>query len=187
MTGTTAILYNRRGEPWYSGVCRRPMYHPAPPKTYLQILMYQTFTSKASLFSAAKKIMAWYILCIFFRQEPSTCARWAAQRHAAGRISSFAKWLAGSLLLAELSSFANYHIISVCAKPAARRALLFHKLPRNILQYPPNLCARKACCSQSSPLSASYTNHTFFRRLSFGNPLWQNPKVDRSVGRSVGR
>ena len=27
----------RRGEPWYSCVCRITMYHPAPPKTYLQI------------------------------------------------------------------------------------------------------------------------------------------------------
>jgi len=31
----------RRGEPWWSCVCRRPMYHPAPPKTYLQIHMYR--------------------------------------------------------------------------------------------------------------------------------------------------
>ena len=52
----------------------------------------------------------------------------------------------------------------MCAKPAARRVLLFHKLPHNI-------CARKACCLQSSPLSASYTNHTFFRRTEIWKPF----------------
>jgi len=73
---------------------------------------------------------------------------------AAHELSSFAKWprmlehqpqwlpqaleissealCARSLLLAELSSFANYHVISVRTKPAARRALLFCKLPRII-------------------------------------------------------
>jgi hypothetical protein len=63
----------RRGEPWYSCVCRIPMYHPAPPKTYLQIHMYHPFTSKASLFPAAKKIMVDTYVS-FFRQEPSKCA-----------------------------------------------------------------------------------------------------------------
>ena len=49
------------------------MYHPAPPKTYLQIHMYHPFTSKASLFPAAKKIMVDTYVS-FFWQEPSTCA-----------------------------------------------------------------------------------------------------------------
>ena len=39
-----------------------------------------------------------------------------------------------------------------CAKPAACRALLFRKLPRNI-------CVREACCSQSSPLSQITNYH----------------------------
>ena len=70
---------NRRGGPWYSCVCCRiPMYHPAPPKTYLQIHMYHPFTSKASLFPAAKKIMVDTYVS-FFRQEPSTCAPVRAQ------------------------------------------------------------------------------------------------------------
>ncbi len=36
-----SLTTTRRGEPWYSCVCMIPMYHPAPPKTYLQIHMYQ--------------------------------------------------------------------------------------------------------------------------------------------------
>jgi len=83
-----------------------------------------------------------------------------------------------------------------CAKPAACRALLFCKLPHNI-------CAREACCSQSSPLlhyhvissnilqssvrakpaarrallfqPLTQTTHSS-EGLSFRNPLWQNPK-----------
>jgi len=116
---------------------------------------------------------------------------------AAHELSSFAKWprmlehqpqwlpqaleissealCARSLLLAELSSFANYHVISVRTKPAARRALLFCKLPRIILQYH-LICARKACCLQSSPLSASYTNHTFFRRTELWKPFVAEPQ-----------
>jgi hypothetical protein len=65
---------------------------------------------------------------------------------------------ARSLLLAEITS----------VKPAAHYLSSF--------QYPPKLCARKACCSQSSPLSASYTNHTFFRRTELWKPFVAEPQ-----------
>jgi hypothetical protein len=73
-TNTPYVFLCRRGEPWYSCVCRIAMYHPAPPKTYLQIHMYHPFTSKASLFPATKKIMVWYI-CIFFLARTRFCTR----------------------------------------------------------------------------------------------------------------
>jgi hypothetical protein len=61
------------------------MYHPAPPKTYLQIHMYHPFTSKASLLSCRQKNYGGYI-CIFFSARTKyvcacarLCARSAAQ------------------------------------------------------------------------------------------------------------
>jgi hypothetical protein len=57
------------------------MYHPAPPKTYLQIHMYHPFTSKASLFPAAKKIW-WIHMYLFFGKNQvrvRLCTRRAAQ------------------------------------------------------------------------------------------------------------
>ena len=64
ISGQTNILsdpplrvgHGRRGEPWYSCVCRYDRYRPAPPKKYLWIPRYHTFTSKASLNPATKKI-----------------------------------------------------------------------------------------------------------------------------------
>ena len=64
----------RRGEPWYSCVCRIPMYHPAPPKTYLQIHMYHPFTSKASLLSCRQKKYGGYICIFFLARTKYVCA-----------------------------------------------------------------------------------------------------------------
>ena len=122
----------------YSCVCRRPMYHPAPPKTYLQIHMYHTFTSKLlvklAYFLPPKKI--WCDTYVsFFWQEPNTCTRRAVQRQAAGRIRTF------SSVLSEL-------FLRVFGIPchAAARELAVASSP--LLQN--DMC--EACCSQSSPL-----------------------------------
>ncbi len=64
-----------RREPWYCCICRSPIYHPLPPKKYLWLWLhtYHTFTSKASLNPAAKKI--WYDTYVSnFWQAPSTFA-----------------------------------------------------------------------------------------------------------------
>ncbi len=79
---TVSTQRNRRGEPWYSCVCRIAMYHPAPPKTYLQIHMYHPFTSKASLFPAAKKIMVDTMYLFFGKNQVRVrlCAQSCAVR-----------------------------------------------------------------------------------------------------------
>ena len=155
------------------------MYHPAPPKTYLQIHMYHPFTSKASLFPAAKKIMVRYI-CIFFsaRTKYVRCCVCAELRRSELFLPCFQNFFfvssvysMPSQLLASSRKLSSFTV---------REACCLQKLPglSLVLTSSPlfNILRHKACCSQSSPLSASDTNHTFFQGLSFGNPLWQNPK-----------
>ena len=64
------------------------MYHPVPPKTYLQIHMYHTFTSKASLFPAAKKNYGViHIMYLFFgKNQVYARAELPRGTQAAGRI-----------------------------------------------------------------------------------------------------
>ncbi len=140
--------------------------------------MYHTFTSKASLFPAAKKIMVRYICIFFLARAKYVRAQSCTEAHSGQNQNFFFR--AFRTFLRVLCVFR-----ALAAARKQSRALLFHCAQSLLLaeitstkpaahelssfQYPPNLCARKACCSQSSPLSVSYTNHTFFRRTE----LWK--------------
>ena len=167
------------------------MYHPARCQKHTsRYICITPLLVKLAYFLPPKKL--WCDTYVsFFWQEPNTCTRRAVQRQAAGRIRTFSSVLselflrvfcvfralaaareqsrallfrcARSLLLAEITSakpllsllltsspLSNILRISVHAKPAAaHRALLFQPLTQ--------------------------TTHSS-EGLSFGNPLWQNPK-----------
>ncbi len=68
----------RRGEPWYSCVCSRDMYHPALPKNTSGFICITPLLVKLAYFLPPKKIGCDTYVS-FFRQEPSTFGRSVGQ------------------------------------------------------------------------------------------------------------
>jgi len=145
--------------------------------------MYHPFTSKASLFPAAKKKMVCYIGIFFSARTKYVHAQSCAEAHSGQNQNFFFRAFRTFFLVfcvfRALAAARARSPLWLCAKPAVRRNY-----------------QHKACCSQSSPLSnilrisvrakpaahrallfqpLTQTTHSS-EGLSFGNPLWQNPK-----------